>query len=122
MWTAQDRRSRPRSAADLDLRIDAAGRSGFARVRDISGCGVRFVADRALQPMTQVGLVIVLPPSVGGREISCRGAVVRSVPVSGGDGRAAGYETAIFFTEMRDSDRLDVEEFVSSRVRGSSEL
>ena len=69
-----------------------------------------------------VGLVIVLPQSAGAREIACRGAVVWSKPVSGGDGRGAAYETAIFFTEMRDADRTDVEEYVSSRVRGSSEL
>ena len=68
------------------------------------------MTDRAIPLMTQVALVIRLPNAVGAREISCRGAVVRSAPA----GRDASFETAIFFTHMSDADRDDVEKFVSS--------
>jgi len=110
MKHADERRKKPRVAADLDMRFDVSGRSGLARVRDISASGVQCVTDRPMPLMTQVALVIRLPEGAGAREIACRGAVVRSPP-RGGD---ASFETAIFFTHMSDADRVDVEEFVSS--------
>lgn len=110
MRPADERRKKPRAVADLDMRFDVSGRSGLARIRDISASGVRCVTDRAMPLMTQVALVIQLPAGAGSREIACRGAVVRSAP----DGRNSAFETAIFFTHMSDADRVDVEEFVSS--------
>jgi hypothetical protein len=126
MHVTNENRKKPRAAADMDMRFELAGQAGFARIRDISASGVRCVTDRALPLMTQVELVIVLPARGGHREVVCRGAVVRSTALHAADapkpGRnAAGFETAIFFTQMRDSDRTEVEEFVSS-ARRSAEL
>jgi hypothetical protein len=113
MTPTAERRKKTRAAAELDLTFDVSGRSGLARVRDISASGVRCVTDRPMPLMTQVALVIRLPKAAGAREISCRGAVVRSAPA----GRDAAFETAIFFTHMSDADRIDVEDFVSSVAR-----
>jgi hypothetical protein len=113
MQPTAERRKKLRAAADLDMTFDVSGRSGLARIRDISASGVRCVTDRPMPLMTQVALVIRLPNAAGAREINCRGAVVRSAPV----GRDASFETAIFFTHMSDADRVDVEEFVSSAGR-----
>jgi hypothetical protein len=110
MKLESERRKKARVSSELDLRFDFAGRSGLARVRDISASGVRCVTDRAMPVMTQVALVIVLPTGAGVREISCRGAVVRSAPA----GRDSSFETAIFFTHMSEADRIDVETFVAS--------
>ncbi len=127
MQTANEKRKKPRASADLDMRFDLAGQAGFARIRDVSASGVRCVTDRALSLMTQVELVIVLPAPAGRREILCRGAVVRCGPLGASaqgatpGARGPTFETAIFFTQMRDTDRIDLEEFVSS-VRRSTEL
>ncbi len=108
-----ERRKMPRVPASFDLRLDVGGRQGSAHVRDISASGVRCVTDRAMPLMTQVAVTLLLPGTSGAHEISCRGAVVRSAP----DGRAASFETAIFFTHMSDADRGRVEEFVSTGGR-----
>ena len=110
MKLSDERRKKARVSSDLDLRFDVAGRSGLARIRDISASGVRCVTDRAMPLMTQVALIIVLPDGAGVREIACRGAVVRSAP----NGRDSSFETAIFFTHMSDADRIEVETFVAS--------
>ena len=55
------------------------------------------------------------------REIVCRGAVVRSQPAVTAATRESGtdsrFDTAIFFTDIKDSDRADVEEMVSAALR-----
>jgi hypothetical protein len=114
MHTANERRRSPRVAADLDLRLELSGKSGLAHVRDISASGVRCHTSQAIPLMTEVGLVILLPSGSGRREIVCRGAVVRSGPVAKPGTRGLSYETAIFFTEMQDEDRVRVGEFVSA--------
>src|SRR5690348_10999722 len=120
MKPANERRRSPRVAADLDLRVELGGKSGLAHIRDISASGVRCRTSQAIPLMTEVGLVIVLPHAAGPREVVCRGAVVRSGPVSDPGSRGLAYETAIFFTAMRDEDRVHVGEFVSAGGRTSS--
>jgi len=113
-----ERRRHSRVAADIEVRCEHGGRSGVARVRDISASGVRCVTDRAMPLMTQVGLVLQIPGAGAPREIVCRGAVVRSGPIgSGSGGDPGGFDTAIFFTDVTESDRVWLEEFVSSRLR-----
>ena len=125
-----ERRRRPRVAADLDMKLDLPGHRATARLRDISTSGVRCLTDRPMPVMTQVRLVLVipLPASRDGREIVCGGAVVRSAPApSAGTpahrgesgGGLAAFDTAIFFTDMNETDRADVEAFVS-RMHGSN--
>jgi hypothetical protein len=67
--------------------------------------------------MTQVELVLLLPdPEIRGaapRELVLAGTVVRSRPLPGEGTKT--FETAIFFTDMKDDDREDVEAFVASR-------
>jgi hypothetical protein len=126
MHVTNENRKKPRVRADMDMRFELGGKAGVARVRDISASGVRCLTDRALPLMTQVELVIVLPAPGGHREVVCRGAVVRSTAVASPETSKPGkqapeYETAIFFTQMRDSDRTEVEEFVSS-ARRTAEL
>jgi hypothetical protein len=134
--TFHERRKKPRTLADFDIRIGLLGESSPARVRDISASGIRCIVDRPLKPMTQVEIVLLLPAAADapsshadpGREIVCRGAVVRSGPVAdvrAADGKAASerrkrFDTAIFFTDMKESDRDQVEEFVSARLRSTS--
>src|SRR5262245_58710832 len=117
MKHATERRRHARVPADIELRCEQGGRSGVAHVRDISASGVRCVTDRAMPLMTQVGLILQIPGAGTPREIVCRGAVVRSGPIGGADGATGGFETAIFFTDVTESDRVWLEEFVASGLR-----
>lgn len=122
MTATNERRKKPRAPANFDLHLEFPGQSGSARVRDISSSGVRCESERPVPMMTQVQMRIVLPggASDAPREIVCRGAVVRSEPITRSVSGAATvrsgapFDIAIFFTEMRDSDREDVEAFVAS--------
>ncbi len=118
MRASEERRRKPRAVVDLGVRFKLDGQSGTARVRDISGSGVMCTTDRALPLMTQVALVLVLPGDHGRREIVCSGAVVRSGPSTRpAAARSSSFDTAIFFTELLDSDRVEIEEYVSSSRR-----
>lgn len=116
-----ERRSNPRTPVDLDLQIALKGDLVRARVRDISTSGIRCVTECEVPIMTQVQMVILLPLGLGGtRSLSCSGAVVRSEPPDVAATPDDVFETAIFFTELRESDRAALETFISTAHRRPS--
>ena len=127
MTSETERRRAPRILVEMPVTL-AVGEitervSVPAVVEDVSLSGVRCVTARAIGVMTQVGLTLVLPAdpggdtSLGSTTIACRGAVVRSIEIGanaeagGGDAR---YQTAIFFTNMAESDRVALQEFLQT--------
>jgi hypothetical protein len=116
-----ERRRARRARPQVDLRMTFPGISAPADVRDVSSSGVCCTTDRPMPVLSQVHLLFLLPSSVGPREVSCNGAVVRCVK----DGRSRGpgpiYETAIFFTNLRETDRAALEEFVTT-LRGADQV
>jgi hypothetical protein len=117
MKVAHERRRHPRARVALDVRIGVPGQAAPAQVQDLSASGVRCITERNLPLMSQVHLVLLVPDAGQGagmrREILARGAVVRSEPVRT-PGRTA-FDTAIFFTQIEDSDRVEVQQFVAAR-------
>ena len=122
MQPGTERRGQPRVHADLPIQLALDGGATDANIRDISISGVCCETNCAVPVMTQVRLTIVLPdllPDVlteqSGEQqpISCAGAVVRSIalPENGSD----SFETAIFFTQMGESDRANLEDFIALR-------
>jgi hypothetical protein len=122
--TERRRAVRAKSPPDMMLRIPGLTP---ARVRDLSANGVCCTTDRPLPVLSHVHLILVIPSPHGQREVPCDGAVVRCVrdgnPGTGSAGSGApssssqtgsAYETAIFFTDIRESDRAAVTEFVSA--------
>lgn len=120
MTLRAERRRAPRGKPSTDLRMSLPGMSAPARVRDMSSSGVCCTTDRPLPVLSHVRLAFEVAAESGSREIACGGAVVRCVK----DGRASGggpatYEVAIFFTDLRETDRAALDEFVSAlRVSG----
>ena len=111
------------------------GLSAPAQIRDLSSSGVRCATDRPLPVLSQVHLVLLLPafgpvsstdPAGGAaarpRDVACRGAVVRCTR-DGNRTAAPGnvFDTAIFFTDMRETDRAAIEEFVTA-LRGRGQV
>ena len=103
-----ERRRHPRVKADLGLRVGTPGREAAARVHDVSPSGIRCLTDEGLPVMTQVRVHLEIPTRNGARTIACTGVVVRSERQS----RDTGHETAIFFTEVAEADRSELEAFV----------
>jgi hypothetical protein len=85
-----------------------------AKVRDLSAHGVCCTTERALPAMTQVHLVLLLPTPQGPREVACSGAIVRCVRLESAKAGEADWETAIFFTDLRETDRAAIADAVSA--------
>jgi len=133
MTSDTERRRAPRTLVEMPVTLalgDIADEVNVAAiVEDVSLSGVRCVTSHAIGVMTQVGLTLVLPPdpagdtSLGQTTIACRGAVVRSLVLAdsndadaaagAGDG-GVRYATAIFFTNMAESDRVALQEFLQT--------
>jgi len=110
-----DRRRWPRANADLAATVALDGSTNEARVRDISRAGICFYLDRPIPLMTVLELRMSLPVADGMRQVTGRGAVVRSEKISA---HVEHYEIAVFLHEMADPDRKCVEEYVGHWRRG----
>ena len=99
---------RAKTPAELEIRIPGLERT---IVRDLSSNGVCCVTSHAFQILSHVHLVLILPTSQGTSEVPCDGAVVRSTREDGPMG--AAFETAIFFTEIRDTDRSTIADYAA---------
>lgn len=111
-----ERRREPRAKPTRDLTLRLTGQPAAAEIRDISVNGVCCMTATAVPVLTQVHLVLMVPSSRGSREIPCGGAVVRCV--KDGDAAAhasAPYETAIYFTDIREADRSVLAAYVAAR-------
>ena len=104
-----ERRRWPRANADVAATVALEGSTNEARVRDISRAGVCFYLDRPIPLMTVLELRMNLPVEGGVRQVTGRGAVVRSEKISA---HVEHYEIAIFLHEMAEPDRKCVEEDV----------
>lgn len=121
MTTGMERRGHPRVRAELPIQLTAEGGAADASIQDISLSGVCCFTSRAIPVMTQVRLTIVLPDRLGDpHPISCSGAVVRSSRTGRGAGGSDRYETAIFFTELGESARNQLEDYMILRQSGES--
>jgi hypothetical protein len=104
-----ERRRHPRTRADLGLRLGAPSGETPARVHDVSSSGIRCLTEVSLPVMTQVRVHLVLPAALGERHVVCDGVVVRSERT----GRAAAFDTAIFFSDVAEADRTELESYVA---------
>ena len=109
MKPTSERRAAPRVQMDFPGKLTLPDGTSDARIRNISVSGISCVTDRALPVMTQVELIILLPIAGSPVPIHCAGAVVRSSPL---EAHADQFETAIFFTELGEEARNELEDFV----------
>ena len=113
-----ERRGYPRASADFALRIHDAISIIEARVQDISCSGLYCQIKKTIPVMTKVAVFLLLPdPDRGGvdlREIRCQGVVVRSQPRAERD--ELFYDTAIFFTELKENDKEKIARYVNSKL------
>ncbi|MCG3134482.1 MAG: hypothetical protein HMLKMBBP_01789 [Planctomycetes bacterium] len=112
-----ERRREPRAKPTRDLTLRLTGQPAAAEIRDISVNGVCCTTTQAVPVLTQVHLVLMVPTPRGPREIPCGGAVVRSVKETAAPGSHAAepYETAIYFTDIREADRSVLAAYVAAR-------
>lgn len=117
----KERRKAPRIDTRLALQVERAARSATERPMttesiNLSSGGIRAAVRSYVEPLTKVGLTLLLP-SFGprGRKtqvISCNGVVVRcQQPTPGED-----YDLACAFTDVKKEDKVLIEEYIGWRL------
>ncbi|GAB4150091.1 MAG: hypothetical protein Fur0037_18520 [Planctomycetota bacterium] len=103
-----DRRRAPRAQADFPIRLTEVADASPARLKDISEIGLCCVSENPLDEMTLLGIDLKLP----GAQIAHRvkGAVVRCEPMPKGE---KGYEIAVYFTEVPETTRGALRQYVA---------
>jgi c-di-GMP-binding flagellar brake protein YcgR len=117
----KERRKAPRISTRLALQVERSIRSATERPittesLNLSSGGVCAAVRSPLEPMTKVGLTLLLP-SFGrmGKKtqvISCHGVVVRCDRQTGED----EFDMACAFTDVKKEDKLLIEEYIGWRV------
>jgi hypothetical protein len=113
-----DRRrgQRVQARLQIELQMDPDGPSHASDTINISAHGVYFTSPRYIEPLTKLGLRLLLPEEGGGETaVDCRGIVVRVVP----DQPRAGverYEIACYFTDTSPEFQARLEHYVHNHI------
>ncbi|NNF07735.1 MAG: PilZ domain-containing protein [Candidatus Eisenbacteria bacterium] len=117
----KDRRKAPRIGTRLALQVERTARTATERPlttesTNLSSGGISASVRNPLEPLTKVGLTLLLP-SFGrkGKKtqvITCGGVVVRCEPVTGDE----DFELACAFTDVKKEDKLLIEEYIGWRL------
>lgn len=111
-----ERRRAPRATVSIPLHLSPHGDAEAATLVNLSASGLCCQFSEAMAEMTLVGIGIDLPGQDSVAEI--RGAVVRCDKVP--DLNPATYEIGIFFTDMADSTRKALHEFVETQLNAQA--
>jgi c-di-GMP-binding flagellar brake protein YcgR len=112
MMKRKERRRYPRLETELPLKIAADGYAFNTNTENISCVGAYCHLDKYIPPFTKIAVKIDLP--VAGNErlknnnIECKGVVVRSE-----DDEIGGFNIAIFFNEIKNSQRQKISQYIS---------
>jgi hypothetical protein len=96
-----ERREYPRVRERLSFKAGAIS----AQTDDLSCGGASCLLDRPIPPMTKLSMVIELPSS---QPVRCTGVVLRQIRKD----QPAGYQTALYFSDLQASDRKRIADFV----------
>ena len=113
--SSQERRRAPRVPERVPLAITDATAVVEAETKNLSASGVYCALERFIAPMTKLQLEFELPQGVRPTRIQCSGVVVRVEPIITRVDRAR-YNTAIFFTDLVERDRMAISQFVRHRL------
>ena len=105
-----ERRAAPRVPVPLPLHLDDAQGKFTARTKNLSASGAYCMLRRFLAPMTKLAMQLELP----GRPVHwvrCEGIVVRVEPARRVP-RRSHYYVAIFFSEIAETDRSRIADYV----------
>ena len=104
-----ERRLYPRIEARLPLRIAANGYDLVTNTQNISCLGAYCHIEKYIPPFTKILIKLSLPVADKERAtVECRGVVVRSQDASSG-----GFNIAIFFNHINESQRLKISQYLN---------
>jgi len=107
-----ERRRYPRLEKELPLKIAANGYDFVTTTQNVSCVGAYCRIDKYMPPFTKVSTRITLPMMDNSKErncvVECNGVVVRTEDEENG-----GFNIAIFFNEIRDSQRQKISQYIN---------
>lgn len=117
-----ERRQYPRIEKRLPLKIAANGYDLATTTQNISCIGAYCHIDKYMPPFTKIAVKITLPNMNNNRghncDVECKGVIVRTEDKENG-----GFNIAIFFNEIKDSQRQKISQYISQSLpQESSDL
>ena len=109
--TQPERRTAPRIATQLPLRLADDHQEIIAHAQNISASGVYCTLSRFIAPMTKLQIQFDLPDRHRSTRIRCQGVVVRAEPAIPNPQQAC-YNVAIFFNDLSERHRLAIARYV----------
>jgi len=107
-----ERREYPRAALELAVNIAANGYAFSTNTQNLSCVGAYCHLTKYIPPFTKVAVKIALPIANNSRfadnNIECKGVIVRTE-----DDKAEGFNSAIFFNEIKNSQRKKISQYIS---------
>ncbi|NTV29039.1 MAG: PilZ domain-containing protein [Candidatus Omnitrophica bacterium] len=111
-----ERRKCPRVSNNVPLKIFSPDADLVTETKNISCSGAYCRINRYLEPMTKLKVVLLLPVRKNGKvtakKVSCGGVVVRTENILNEE----GFNTAIFFNDIKPRDTRIIAEFVDSVI------
>lgn len=115
--TTNERRRAVRAPAKLAMEIQlSGGRQARVESINVSANGVYFSSPTRIEPLTKLGITLLLPGADGdatSREVACEGVVVRAEPETS---REKSYEIACYFTSISPDDKDHLESYILKQL------
>lgn len=116
-----EKRRDPRVENSLSIKLSSPQVDIVTETKNLSSSGVYCKVDRYLEPMTRLGIILLLPQRrnsrVTTRKVSCGGVVVRTENIPDG----AGFNIAVFFNDISAKDSKVLADFVRMAITGRQE-
>lgn len=116
-----ERRLYPRLARELPLKVVANGYDFATSTQNVSCVGAYCQVNKYLPPFTRVLIKLTLPLATGSGNknfsVECRGVVVRSE-----DSENGGFNIAVFFNEIRDSQKKKISRYINQFLPQNSSV
>ena len=109
--TKKERRLHPRIEQRLPLKIAANGYDFATTTQNISCLGAYCHIDKYVPPFTRIMVKLTLPVMNNkndDRNVECKGVVVRAE-----DEEKGGFNIAVFFNNIKDSQRNKISQYIS---------
>ncbi|MFH0913189.1 MAG: PilZ domain-containing protein [Candidatus Omnitrophota bacterium] len=107
-----ERRLYPRIEQTLPINIIANGYDFATSTKNVSCIGAYCHLDKYIPPFTKLAIKVTLPIASGNRkknvDVECSGVIVRTEDVANG-----GFNIAIFFNRINDSQRKKISQYIS---------
>lgn len=106
---SKERRLHPRVERKLPFKIKANGYDFATSTQNISCVGAYCHVSKYIPPFTKIAIKIAMPAGKSKTyDVECKGVIVRTE-----DEKTGGFNIAIFFNEIKDSQRQKISRYIS---------